>query len=114
MKTNSITINIARDFSTAPGPRYTHEGKFSGEDFRVNILAPKMKEALANEHTLTVILDGTSGYGTSFLEEAFGGLIREDKIPYSDIVKTLSLVSDEDDDYREEINQYLKQARDEE
>jgi hypothetical protein len=61
-----------------------------------------------------VDLDGTSGYGTSFLEEAFGGLIREDKFSFSDIARTLELVSEEDEDHIDEVNEYLEQARDEE
>lgn len=114
MKAKHTLINIASDFSTAPGPRYIHEGRFSGELFRTQTLTPKFKEALASKLVLEVVLDGTSGYGTSFLEEAFGGLIREDRIAYSDITKTLKLVSNEEPDYIEEINEYLEQARDEE
>jgi len=42
----SIKINIARDFSPTPGPRYIHEGNNSGELFRKEILYPKVLEAL--------------------------------------------------------------------
>ena len=59
---------------------------------------------------LRVILDGTAGLGTSFLEEAFGGLIRYENIEYEVILSTIELVSEEDEDYIEEIKQYLKEA----
>jgi hypothetical protein len=52
------------------------DGGYSGEWFRDDILAPALREAAANSEILTIVLDGTSGYGSSFLEEAFGGLIR--------------------------------------
>jgi len=65
-------INIARDFSRAPAGRYVTDGPNSGERFRDQILIP----ALNKKDTITLELDGTRGYGSSFLEEAFGGLKR--------------------------------------
>jgi hypothetical protein len=105
-----ITISIAKDFSRIPGARFPKEGNYSGEEFRKNVLLPKLKEAIEKKVKLQVVLDGTAGLGTSFLEEAFGGLIRIDNISYSDIQSTLVLVSEEDEDYIEEINQYIKEA----
>jgi len=105
-----ITISIAKDFSRIPGARFPKEGNYSGEEFRKNVLLPNLKEAIEKNVKLQVVLDGTAGLGTSFLEEAFGGLIRIDNISYSDIQSTLELVSEEDEDYIEEINQYIKEA----
>lgn len=65
-------INIARDFSVFPGGRTPEDGLYSGEEFRENLLIP----ALKTEEKLQIELDGTRGYGSSFLEEAFGGLVR--------------------------------------
>ena len=67
------TINIARDYTPFPGGRYRRNGKGSGQEFREKFLVPPLK---MNEH-LVVELDGASGYPSSFLEEAFGGLVRE-------------------------------------
>ena len=105
-----ITISIAKDFSRIPGARFPQEGDHSGQEFRTQILLPKLREAISCKDKLCVILDGTAGLGTSFLEEAFGGLIRVDNIPYQQIMDTLDLVSDEDEDYKDEIFQYLKDA----
>ena len=66
-----MKIKIASAFTTAPGPRNISEGKFSGEQFRKDFLLPKVREACEQKCFLTVDLDGTSGYGTSFLEESF-------------------------------------------
>ncbi len=105
-----ITISIAKDFSRIPGARFPEEGDYSGQEFRNNVLLPKLKYAISAHEKLKVILDGTAGLGTSFLEESFGGLIRIDNISYSDIMNTIVLISDEDEDYIEEINQYLSEA----
>lgn len=65
-------INIARDFSRAPAGRFISDGPNSGERFRKQFLVP----ALQADTDLVLELDGTRGYGSSFLEEAFGGLVR--------------------------------------
>lgn len=105
-----LTINIAKDFSPIPGARYPIEGDFSGQEFRQNILAPKLKEAIKSNVTLLVNLDGTLGYGTSFLEEAFGGLIRTDKFSIEDIKKHIQVTCFDDPSYIEEIETYIQDA----
>lgn len=66
------TINVGIDFTRFPGGRYREDGAFSGEQFREDVLIP----ALQDNGMLTVFLDGAEGYPSSFLEEAFGGLVR--------------------------------------
>lgn len=68
----STMISIAKDYSDTPAGRYEADGPFSGERFRDELLAP----ALRAYSSVTVDLDGALGYGSSFLEEAFGGLVR--------------------------------------
>ena len=108
-----ITINISKEFSPTPGPRYIHEGKFSGESFRKDILYPKVFEALEKNISFEVNLDGTAGYGTSFLEESFGGLIRVHKLPYDRIMKLMKLISNEEEYLIEDVNDYLNDANEE-
>jgi hypothetical protein len=105
-----MRIKIATEFTTAPGPRYINEGKFSGELFRKEILLPKLREALQSQCCLEVDLDGTAGYGTSFLEESFGGLIREDKLDLETLKKSLKFISTEQPDLLDEINEYIADA----
>ncbi len=109
----SIEIKIARDFSYTPGPRYIEEGKNSGEKFRQEILADTFKQAIADDKKVIVDLDGTDGYGTSFLEESFGGLIRNDGIPYDEIIKRLEIISNEEEYLKDDVYEYLKDASDE-
>ena len=70
-----LRLNV-RDFTTTPGPRYKRLGNGSGEVFRDTRLAPAFNQARQKGVKLVVDLDGTSAYGSSFLEEAFGGLTR--------------------------------------
>ncbi len=61
-------FSIAEDFSRCPAGRKKTDGPHSGEALR-EILVEKLKDG-----PLTVDLSGTLGFGSSFLEEAFGGL----------------------------------------
>ena len=106
----SIEIKIARDFIPTPSPRYIREGDFSGELFRQKILFPEFNKAFAQGKKIIVDLDGTAGYGTSFLEESFGGLIREEKLEYERIISNLELISNEEEYLIDDIKGYLKDA----
>ena len=68
----TIKIHTARDFSPEPAGRFISDGRYSGEAFREKHLRP----ALETGNVVQVLMDGGEGYGSSFLEEAFGGLVR--------------------------------------
>jgi hypothetical protein len=70
-------IAIARDFTKYPGPRYKESGPFSGELFRDEMLIPALRDAIRDGGRVVVNLDDVAGYGSSFLEESFGGLLRK-------------------------------------
>jgi len=106
----SRLIKVSKDFSFTPGPRYIREGDYSGELFRTKILAQAVTDAIENKDEIFVNLDGTAGFGTSFLEEAFGGLIRENELDYHKIIKYLKLISTEEEFLIDDINQYLLDA----
>ena len=67
-------IMIAEAFSPYPAGRYPEDGEFNGTTFRQYHLVP----ALCEFDVVEVVFDGAAGFGSSFLEEAFGGLIREE------------------------------------
>jgi len=67
-----ITVTVAKDFSRHPAGRYLKDGPYTGELFRKKFLEPNVRD----HDRVVVVLDGTRGYGSSFLEEAFGGLVR--------------------------------------
>lgn len=103
-----LIINIARDFSKTPGPRTKAEGAYSAEEFLESILLIKFKEAKASGRKLTIILDGTAGFATSFLEGAFGELARRSS--QKEVKGTIEFISEEEPYLLDEINQYIKNA----
>lgn len=109
----TINLKVSIDFSRTPGPRTTDEGEFSGEVFRRDVLLPRIKEAMKKGCTLLIDLDGTEGYGTSFLEESFGGLIRHEGLRYSDIVRVIEIKTNEEKYLEDDIFQYMRDAEDE-
>jgi hypothetical protein len=101
-----VEIIVARDFSKTPIGRFESDGPFSAEVFRKTLLIP----AFANYDVVTVVLDGVYGYGSSFLEEAFGGLIREGFLK-QDLTSRLNLISDDDKFLCDEILSYINDSR---
>lgn len=100
---NTIEIKVAKDFSETPGARYIQEGPFSGELFYKDYLKPQFEKALKNSQKLTVFLDGTAGYATSFLDESFGQLARD--FTTEVVLNTLNLVTTDsflEDEIKEE------------
>ncbi|RTE66989.1 DUF4325 domain-containing protein [Amphritea opalescens] len=83
-----------------PGPRYKKLGPSSGEEFREWLI-----KELSEECDMTVDLDDTEGFGSSFLEEAFGGLIRVGIPP--DLVKSIKFISHEEPELIDEIQEYI-------
>ncbi|WP_417368656.1 STAS-like domain-containing protein [Gelidibacter japonicus] len=65
------TIDIPKDFTPTPGWRTYDDGPFSGQEFYDTILKESFIEATDNKEKLKIILDGSNGYTTSFLNEAF-------------------------------------------
>lgn len=68
-------LNIAKDFSEYPGPRYIQQGESSGEEFYANLLNPAFADCLNSSKQLVLNLDSSAGYATSFLDEALGELV---------------------------------------
>lgn len=70
-----VILNIAKEFSEYPGPRYMQQGDNSGEEFYVKFLNPKFAECIKTSKQLELNLDSSAGYATSFLDEALGELV---------------------------------------
>lgn len=62
------------DFTEYPGPRYDNQGPESGEKFYVEKLNHAFLKCYNESSILVVNLDGTAGFASSFLDEAFGQL----------------------------------------
>lgn len=103
----NLKLSIARDFTVNPGVRYPEEDSYSGQEFREKFLRKLVDEALEKGVKVEIDLDGTSGLGPSFLEEAFGGLIR-DGYNYEVLKDLFIFKSLEIPYYVEDIMKYMK------
>lgn len=99
-----ISIDMQRDFSRYPAGRYKTDGPYSGEKFRDELLLPQLQKS----KKVTVDLDSGLAYGSSFLEEAFGGLVRAG-LSVQFIREHLKLLS-RDQVLVEEIYYYIEEA----
>lgn len=107
MATTKRLIKIAKDFYDAPAGRFPEDGDYHGQRFRTEHLLP----ALEAGDDILVDMDGTDGYGSSFLEEAFGGLVRLCGYTSEQLHKRITLKSDEDESFIEEVWDYIDSAR---
>ena len=96
------TIRVAQDFSTTPGGRRKALGPASGEEFRELLIRALESDAAE----VDVVLDGVEGYGSSFLEEAFGGLVRLGRWPAVEVQRRVRPVA-----YDPEYDTYVQEAR---
>jgi len=95
-------IDVAAEFSRAPVGRYISDGPNSGERFRNQFLVP----ALQKSQFIVVDFRKTRPIGSSFLEEAFGGLKRLGYAPNELAQKIKIEASNPSVGY--EISQYMK------
>lgn len=80
-----IMINVA-EFSTYPIGRDDRDGAYNGERFRRDWLMPALRDAIARDVKVVVSFKGVLSFGSSFLEEAFGGLVSKEGVA-KDVVK---------------------------
>ncbi|MCH3916633.1 MAG: STAS-like domain-containing protein [Spirochaetia bacterium] len=76
MKENILKISEVAPNYVYQGPRFKDLGPNSGEEFRKNILEPWLKK-VKNDEEITIDFGGTKMFSPSFLEEAFGGAVRD-------------------------------------
>lgn len=100
-----MKIVKVKDFSKFPGPRYINLGAFSGEAFRDQILIP----ALLDYDEVSVDFNGVYGFGSSFLEESFGGLVRKG-VPVEKIKRLKNNLVGDDSTIISEVISYIDDA----
>lgn len=100
------TIDIGKDFSRFPAGRVRSDGPFSGQRFREDLLVP----ALQTGGEITILLDGALGFGSSFLEEAFAGLVRAEGFSPDDLLGRLKFQA-RDSSLIDEIREYIDATR---
>jgi len=99
METNKISV--LENFTEYPALRHCSISDYSGEEFYHKVLNDAFVKAYNSGAKLLVDLDGTAGYASSFLDEAFGNLIYDFSLK---IVKgSVIIKSDQEPSWKEMI-----------
>ncbi len=86
-------IVVAQQFSRSPGGRTRDDGPYSGERFREEFLVPAL---MNSDGKFDVDLRGALTLGSSFLDEAFGGLVRVHRFAPRDLKRRMDVHADLD------------------
>lgn len=100
-----ISINLAKNFSPLPAGRTKSDGIHSGEHFR-EILTGYLQQP--QNSIIEVHFDGVLGAGSCFLDEAFGGLIRDGIITLDDFHRRIKIIAKEHPEILEKIHRYAR------
>lgn len=105
-------IKVA-DFSVYPSGRDAIDGDFNGQKFREEVLVPAVKKAQSTGQKIHVSLAHVLSFGSSFLEEAFGGLVRKRIVDKNFLEKNLFVDPGKPAHarYKDVIFQYIKNAQ---
>lgn len=90
MNDSTKLYQFASEYSKYPGGRLRKDGPYSGEAFREDILLP----LLGNYQKVCLNLTSTFGFGSSFLDEAFGEIGK--RLGIHECTKRLFFQSDDD------------------
>lgn len=102
---SDFTIHLVKDFDPRPFGRYRADGGRSGEVFREDHLKPAMDK---HQHVV-VDLSGYNYYGSSFLEEVFGGLVRAG-FSRDELSGRLEIIHDQLPSIADEAREYINAA----
>jgi STAS-like domain of unknown function (DUF4325) len=113
MASDPVVVSIAKDFYPYPIGRDDNDGTYNGKKFREQILLPKLQEATSKGVKLIVLLEGMQSFGSSFLEEAFGGLVSKNAVNKRRLLNTLTIDPGwpGNDRYRVAILRYIEKAK---
>lgn len=89
-KPTQVTYKFSQEYTKYPGGRLRKDGPYSGEAFREDVLLP----LLASCQRLELDLTGAYGFGSSFLDEAFGEVGK--RLGISACRSRLSFLADDD------------------
>lgn len=86
-----MQIDLAKQFSPYPSGRFPTDGSFNGQKFREELLAPALHDAKRASPSAAVVvdIDGVRSFGSSFLEEAFAGLVRSGEFSGDELSRLL-------------------------
>lgn len=94
------SINIGKQFSRHPAGRtIAIDGDDSGEAFRERYLKPALSSLLVGQKLAIILDDGVISIGSSFISEAFGGLVRERFMTADELKSRLEFVHNKNSRY---------------
>lgn len=102
-----VHISIAQNFSKFPSGQTEEDGPFNAARLREEILKP----SLDSSDLVTVNLDGVFGFSSAFLQEAFGGLVREGEFTAEELHQKL-IIESNSSTYEWAIWKYIDNASD--
>lgn len=111
------TFNIGKEFSTDPIGRYRSDGEEnderSGEAFREDHLIPLLRNLESGEKLEIIIDDGVESYGSSFLSEGFGGIVKYGYMTSDELLSKIEIkCSDEDFEFfKKKILEYIANSK---
>jgi hypothetical protein len=107
-------LKIGIQFSDDPAGRFYTDGDGNGEEFREEVLKPILESYIPKGKKLSInIDDNVEGYGSSFLVEAFGGLVRNGYFKSDDVMGAIEIECSSEDFlfYKRKIMKYIKEAK---
>lgn len=112
MKSTENMLDLASEYTPYPAGRFRADGPYSGEAFRDDVLLKRVRDAVHARQVLTVRIDGVRAFGSSFLEEAFGGLVRKG-VSREQLLRHVAVVSSKPSHQRyiDAINRYMRDAK---
>ena len=113
MTTGSVDLHVAKEFASCPAGRDERDGPRDGTRFRGQLLLPRYREAREKNAELSIHFEGVMSFGSSFLEEAFGGLERTGDVDGAELRRTLRLHPGRPGNqrYMDAIERYIRKAR---
>lgn len=103
-------MNFVNEFTDMPLGRYNEDGPYSGQRFRDEFLVPKLHQ-LADGEVLLLDLSNAFGFGSSFLEECFGGMVRRKIFSLDELKKKLIIKCEDDPMTIAQIAEYMLDAQ---
>ena len=79
------TLTVAKDYSQYPGGRYLEDGVGNATDFREKHLVPMLEK----NKPFLIDLNGVVAYPVSFIDEAFGALVRTKRYSADRLLKQI-------------------------
>lgn len=108
MEKEKVYLSV-KDYTEDPGPRYKRQDNegtnTSGEMFYVMMLNNSFFECFQKNMKLVLLLDGVSGYPSSFLDEAIGELVYDFTLE-----KVVNILSFESVMFKRRIKQVIEET----